>query len=701
MKHRGGTICRPGAAARKLAGLLCLLPGLAVDPARADCASGAVLVPAGSVWKYLDTGTNLPLIWQSPPFNDSAWASGPARLGYGDGDESIVTTVSYGPNPDNKYVTTYFRTAFVVTNASAFNQLAVSVVRDDGVVVYLNGAEIFRNNMPPGPINYLTFASTNVYGGGENTFYSGNASAGLVLNGTNVLAAEVHQAGADSIDLIFDLQLAASNVVVLTRGPYLQQGTPSSMIVRWRTSSPTDSRVRYGVDPDHLSSAAADATPTTEHQVKLAGLTPDSRYYYSVGYSADAADCALTGDPQAFYFYTSPAGARPTRIWAIGDAGTATVSQLAVRDAYYNFAAGLYTDVWLMLGDNAYYSGTDSNYQRDVFDIYPDLLRTTPVWPTIGNHDTYSTTDFNKFPYLNIFSLPTQGEAGGVASGTEKYYSFNFGNIHFVCLDSMTSDRSGNGAMLTWLRADLAANTNDWLIPFWHHPPYSKGSHDSDDNFFNPELVQMRENAVPILEAYGADLVLCGHSHSYERSYLINGHYGYSYTLAPSMLKDPGDGRVDGTGPYTKPSLGPAPNQGTVYTVAGSSGQISGGTLDHPAMFVSLNELGSVVLDINSNRLDALFLRETGEIDDHYSLIKGVPDHVFRITAVQNVADVLTVTWNSQPGQFYWVERATDLGLRDWNIMSGTIQATDTSTSWSDFIGTGLPTGFYRVLRVP
>jgi len=236
VKHRCRTICRPGAARRKLAGLSCLLLCLAADHARADCASGAVLVPAGSVWKYLDTGTNLPLIWQSPLFNDSAWASGPARLGYGDGDESIVTTVSYGPNPDNKYVTTYFRTAFVVTNASAFNQLAVSVVRDDGVVVYLNGAEIFRNNMPPGPINYLTFASTNVYGGGENTFYSGNASAGLVLNGTNVLAAEVHQAGADSIDLIFDLQLAASNVVVLTRGPYLQQGTPSSMIVRWRTS---------------------------------------------------------------------------------------------------------------------------------------------------------------------------------------------------------------------------------------------------------------------------------------------------------------------------------------------------------------------------------------------------------------------------------------------------------------------------------
>ena len=86
--------------------------------------------------------------------------------------------------------------------------------------------------------------------------------------------------------------------------------------------------------------------------------------------------------------------------------------------------------------------------------------------------------------------------------------------------------------MLTWLEADLAANTNEWLIAFWHHPPYSKGSHDSD---WEMELIQMRENALPLLESYGVDLVLSGHSHCYERSYFLDGHYGRSSALRPEM----------------------------------------------------------------------------------------------------------------------------------------------------------------------
>src|SRR6185503_453330 len=129
-----------------------------------------------------------------------------------------------------------------------------------------------------------------------------------------------------------------------------------------------------------------------------------------------------------------------------------------------------------------------------------------------------------------------------------------------------------------WLQDDLAATTQDWIIAFWHHPPYTKGSHNSDTE---TELIQMRENALPILEAGGVDLVLCGHSHCYERSYLLNGHYGLSNSLTPAMKVDGGDGREDGTGAYQKPG-GLAANAGAVYAVAGSSGKISGGTLNHP-----------------------------------------------------------------------------------------------------------------------
>jgi hypothetical protein len=206
-------------------------------------------------------------------------------------------------------------------------------------------------------------------------------------------------------------------------------------------------------------------------------------------------------------------------------------------------------------------------------------------------------------------------------SGTERYYSFDFANIHFVCLDSMTSARTTGSPMLNWLEADLAANTNEWIIAFWHHPPYSKGSHDSDVDI---QLIEMRENVVPILEAAGVDLVLCGHSHAYERSFLINGHYGNSATFTEAMKINGSNGR--GKAAYRKPVTSPSANQGTVYVVAGSSGQTGFGSFDHPAMFISRPRLGSVVLDITGNQLDATFLRQTGRINDTFTILKDIPN---------------------------------------------------------------------------
>ncbi|MEP6703029.1 MAG: Ig-like domain-containing protein, partial [Betaproteobacteria bacterium] len=200
------------------------------------------------------------------------------------------------------------------------------------------------------------------------------------------------------------------------------------------------------------------------------------------------------------------------------------------------------------------------------------------------------------------------------------YYAFNYGNVHFISLDSQEADRAPTGAMATWLLADLQQNSLPWVIAFWHHPPYSKGSHDSDTEI---NLVEMRTNFLPILEQYGVDLVLAGHSHVYERSYLLDGHYGLSTTLQSSMIKDGGSGRPSGSGAYAKPSTGPAAHEGAVYVVAGSSGQASGFIGTHPAMFVSLNNLGSMVLDLDGEQLNASFLRENATLADTFTLMKG------------------------------------------------------------------------------
>jgi hypothetical protein len=388
------------------------------------------------------------------------------------------------------------------------------------------------------------------------------------------------------------------------------------VVVRWRTASARDAVVAYGPSPDQLGLIASSTENGTEHEVAITGLAPDTKYFYAFG---DPASPLLGGDDDHFVVTHPPAGTdKATRIWVIGDSGTANSNAENVRDAYLGYTGSQATDLWLMLGDNAYNDGTDAEYQDAVFDMYPSLLRNAVVWPTLGNHDGHSASSADESgPYYDIFTLPTQGESGGVASGTEAYYAFDYGAIHFVCLDSYDSDRDTDGAMLTWLENDLAATSQPWVIAFWHHPPYTKGSHDSDGE---GRLVDMRENALPIIESHGVDLVLSGHSHSYERSYYLNGHYDVSSTFNDSTMKvDGGDGREDGDGAYTRAS---GTTEGAVYIVAGSSGKTSGGSLDHPAMFISLDELGSVVLDVQGTTMKANFIDDAGSIQDWFTIQK-------------------------------------------------------------------------------
>lgn len=565
-----------------------------------------VLIPKGAYWKYLDDGSDQGTAWQAPTFVDATWIPpGQAQLGYGDGDEQTV--VSYGPNANAKYVTTYFRRFFTVTDPQLYLNLALNILRDDGAIVYVNGTEVVRSNMPAGAVNYLTFAPGTIAGSSEDVFNPYAVDPNVLVAGTNVIAVEIHQRSLGSSDISFDLELLGEKGEKLVRGPYLQKGTPTSVRVQWRTNVPTDSRVRYGTSPGNLTQVIDKATLESDHSIQINGLAPESTTYYSIGTTAGV---TWAGDDADHFVVTPPAAgtARPFRAWLIGDSGTADILAAGVRDSYLQYAGTTHTDLWLMLGDNAYTTGTDAEYQAAVFDMYPSILRQSVLWPTRGNHDTFGAV------YNGVFSLPTAGEAGGLASGTEAYYSFDWSNVHFVCLDSEGSDRSVGGPMWTWLQADLAATDQPWIIAFWHHPPYTKGSHDSDTE---GTLIQMRQNFLPLLEAGGVDLVFCGHSHSFERSYLINGHYGLSSTFAPSHLIDGGDGKPGSGGAYAKATI---PNAGTVYTVAGSSGKLSDGPLDHPVMFYSMKTLGSVVLDIDGDRADVKFLSVLGTVDDEFTL---------------------------------------------------------------------------------
>ena len=419
---------------------------------------------------------------------------------------------------------------------------------------------------------------------------------------------------------LFGFQALSQTVV---RGPYLQSGTATGLIVKWRTNSSTDSKVWYGPSPTNLNQTETVTGSRTNHEVQISGLSPSTQYYYAIGNAAGQ----IEGGDNNYSFITSPVtGSSPVmRFWVLGDCGTANSDQAAVRDAYLNYMNGQHTDGVLLLGDNAYNSGTDNEYQNAIFNMYESSLKKYVFWSTPGNHDYYSASASNESgPYFDIFSFPRNGEAGGLASGTEAYYSFDVGNVHIVSLDSHDSDRSPGGDMLTWLTNDLSATLQDWIIVIFHHPPYTKGSHDSDSNSDSGgRMNDMRENVLPILESYGVDLVLSGHSHSYERSYLINGHYGYSNTYNPAtMAVDGGSGQANNDGAYEKEVTGPNAGLGAVYITAGSSGKISGGQLNHPVMYYSANTLGSLAIEVDDDRLHLEFVNSNGNVDDYFTINK-------------------------------------------------------------------------------
>jgi len=461
---------------------------------------------------------------------------------------------------------------------------------------------------------------------------------------------------------------------------FLQQVGSDSAIVKWRGAA---SRLCLAAQAIELSQnpRCIDARDSDgdHREVLIDTLAADTDYYYAVGgYRVDS-----------YQFRTAPVkGSLPAdgrvHVWLLGDSGTATeqyggrythpgeAQQVLDGFVQYNNAErGEALDLILLLGDNAYTDGTDAQWQGAVFDLYREQLSGAALWPTIGNHEmgvgkltlptgtghfpggstSANPNDFmsrdnltpRRIPYLDIFTLPTAAEVGGVPSGSEQYYAFDYGNVHFVSLDSQLTarDDSQRLAMKQWLISDLSSNQLDWTVVIFHHPPYTRGSHDSDSKpasllGIDQPIIDMRVEFTPIFEDYGVDFVYGGHSHSYERSYYLNGHTGdadsFDAGVHAELTAAGAPAKGYGEESYPQSSANSQQDDKVVYTVAGSSGKVSlhrsgrsDGELDHPAHIVQpldaegrhgLAELGSVVLDAEATTLTARFINERGEVMD-------------------------------------------------------------------------------------
>ncbi len=421
---------------------------------------------------------------------------------------------------------------------------------------------------------------------------------------------------------------------VLIRGPYLQVGGPTTMTIRWRTDVFDRSRVKFGLSPDQLTQVQDDSTLVTDHIVTLSNLQPLTKYYYSIGAFEDT---VLQSGPDN-YFYTLPEDNSEglIRLAGFGDCGNSSPNQYKVRDAVLQYAQEHPLNGWFLIGDNAYSHGRDIEYQHRFFNVYKnDLLKHYPLYPVPGNHDYYderwgTQADRSKIAYFQNFTVPTKGELGGLPSGTPAYYSYDIGNVHFLALDSYAEDKEGKymydeqvGAQVKWVREDLKANKKKWVVAYWHHPPYTKGSHDSDKE---NDLIKIRENFLKHIEEFGVDLVICGHSHVYERTRLIKGHYGMEAEFdAKKHEISHSSGRNDQSPqsePYVKTNK---KNQGTVYVVSGSAGSLGGKkeTYPHDAMVYSNHEVGgAVILEVKGDQLQLKWLTTEGKIADQFTMLK-------------------------------------------------------------------------------
>jgi hypothetical protein len=300
--------------------------------------------------------------------------------------------------------------------------------------------------------------------------------------------------------------------ITLVRGPYLQQVDATKAIVVWATRESGTATVEYrdGTGPVAVAPATSSfrSSSTTgipsfyQHEAALTGLGAATAYQYEprVG-GADSTPGVVD------QFRTAPAvGSGTIRLVAFGDSGNGSTAQNQIASAIRadSFDLAVHT------GDMAYSNGTYAEFESRFFPYYGDWLRRVALFPSIGNHDdrTRSAT-----PYRILFVLPRDGASAAFPNNAERFYSFDYGPVHFIALDTEAAFLSSTRRQeqLAWLTEDLQNSQHQpWRVAFFHRPPYSSGAHGSD--------LAIRQAFGPLFEQYNVQVVMTGHDHDFERS---------------------------------------------------------------------------------------------------------------------------------------------------------------------------------------
>ena len=307
---------------------------------------------------------------------------------------------------------------------------------------------------------------------------------------------------------------AAPVSVTTTRYPYIQNVSNDRVSILWATLESGLGVVEYSSDGINFNSTAATPRPFTagesgapldfvQYESTLTGLQPSTDYVYRV--SVSGGSVAAGGETR---FRTSGPG--PFNFVVLGDSGIAGDDQMAIAQKIFaeKPAFVIHTGDVVYLPGGAVGTSIDL-YQRNYFNYYCATMSSAPFFPTPGNHDFGPALT----PYLSVHSVP--GDSTPPAD-RGRYYSYDWGNVHFVSLDahgSLADAVNSGGLMLQWLADDLRSTKHFWRVVYFHYPPFSAGP-----NMNDPHSALVRQYLLPILEKYGVQVVLGGHEHSYQRS---------------------------------------------------------------------------------------------------------------------------------------------------------------------------------------
>ena len=371
-----------------------------------------------------------------------------------------------------------------------------------------------------------------------------------------------------------------SRAAVIARIPYLQNVGPDRAALCWTSDQVGQGAVwlvNKGASPTRVPATVKELLPSDTgldsssylYTAECTALLPNTEYFYQV-----TTDEQTPLDNNTFHFRT--AGTAPFSFLAFGDSG----SGLPEQEILTEWMKAENPALVLHLGDLAYPNGAFREYQLHYFDVYRDLMKQVPFFPCPGNHG-YMTRD--GFPFLTLQNVPAADLVPPAEQG--RYYSFDWGNAHFVAVDSnapLSRAAQGQGHMLKWLERDLSATEQFWKIVYFHHPPFAGGPNQAD-----PLSELARNYLVPLVERSGVQLVLTGHEHSYQRSYPLHDRF---------IVNE---------------------GQGTVYITSGGGGASLYPVNPHPLVAMGQSAHHYLRVEVNQTRLAVRAIGLSGgEIDE-------------------------------------------------------------------------------------